>query len=124
MNKPEIVTGDDVVLLQQLTKYNKDTGVQEVFNIPNSATVTSRIISTDHNESYSDEVVQSDSTSGADWVNSLVAVSFDTTQTSKVINSSAPWKSGRVNAKIETQVDDNGKLTFFASVIMVKGTIL
>jgi len=123
MSKPEITTGDDAVLLHELTKYDKATKKQVTFNIPNTATVISRIISIDHNETYSSEVVQSDTTAGADWANSLIAVVLDSATTSEILNKSVTWKNGQVNAKIETQVDDGGKLTWFASVIMVKGSI-
>jgi len=123
MSRPEITTGDDAVLLQELTKYDKATKKQVTFNIPNTATVKSRIIAVDHNENYSDEVTQVDTTTGADWANSLVAVVLDSLITSQVLGKSVIWKNGKINAKIETQVDDNGKKTFFSSVIMVKGSI-
>ena len=124
MSKPEVTTGDDVVLLHTLKKTNSLTGVLETFNVPNTATVTSRIISSDHDQTYSSAITQVDSTTGADWANSKIAVVFDSDTTNEILNNgSVLWKKGKVNAKLETQVDDGGKLTFFASMIMVKGSI-
>jgi len=123
MSKPEITTGDDAVLMHELTKYDKDLKQQVTFNIPDTATVKTRIIAADHSEAYSESVVQSDLTAGADWPNSLVAVVLDSTITSEILSKSVLWKNGRVNAKIETQVDDGGKTTWFASVVMIKGLV-
>lgn len=121
--KPQITTGDDAILLQELTKYDKVTDSQVTFNIPNSATVKSRIISSDHSETYSSEVTQSENTTGADWANSLIAVVLSSDVTSEILNKEVCWKNGKASAKIETQIDDNGKTTFFSTVTMIKGSI-
>ncbi len=109
MSIPVIVTGDDVVLLQTLNKQGA------TFNIPVSSTVTCRLVSDDHCEVLSDPVVQSNGTAGADWANSLVAISLPSAVTSLI------EKTGF--AILETQVDDNGKLTWFSKVKIVKGNI-
>jgi hypothetical protein len=119
----EITTGDDVVLLQEITKYDKVLKKQVTFNIPDTATVKSRLISFDHETVYSEEIVQSDLTTGADWANSLIAVVFDSVATSDILNKTVLWKQGKIGAKVETQVNDGGNLTWFSTVIMVKGSI-
>lgn len=111
-----ITTGDDSVILHTLKK----NGV--VFNIPNTAVIKCRIVTTDH-EVITEAVDQVDTTTGADWANSLIAIVFPAALTNSINDSSPSWRNGSISAKVETQVDDGGKLTWFESVTIVKGTI-
>lgn len=111
-----ITTGDDATILHTLKK----NGV--VFNIPDTALVTCRLITMDH-EVMTTVVTQQHTTNGADWANSLIAVIIPADVTATITDEPRPWKSGSIKAKLETQVDDSGKLTWFESVTIVKGTI-
>ncbi len=111
-----ITTGNDAVILHTLKK----NGV--VFNIPNTAIITCRLITMEH-EVLTSEVVQSFDADGADWSNSLIAVILPATITTETVTKALSWKNGATKAKLETQVDDNGKLTWFESITLTKGTI-
>jgi len=106
---PCLTAGDDINWL--VTLYKDDA----TFNIPDTATVTARFISTDHSEAYTAEVTQDDATPGADWPNSLIAVVMSEADTG-VITYQGP-------AELEIQVDDNGKSTFFGCCLIKQGQI-
>jgi len=109
MATPLIVTGDDISVAVTLKKNDL------TFDIPLLSTVTARIVSTNHKEVYSGEVVQSNSTPGADWPNSLVVVEFAPADTNTI--------TYQGKALIEVQVDDNGKRTWFVTVKLITGQI-
>ncbi len=111
-----ITTGDDSTIIHTLRKNDA------TFNIPSTATVTCRLVTVDH-EPLSSEVVQSHSSVGADWSNSVVAIVLPATNTNEVVDRVASWRCGSIVAKLETQVNDGGKLTWFDSVTITKGTI-
>lgn len=106
---PEIVTGDDLVLPVTLKK----DGV--TFNIDGAAEVIARLVSTDHNSVYTDEVAQSSAASGADWPNSLVVVEMASSETASV--------TYQGNALLEIQAPAPGKRTWFVPVKIIKGQI-
>lgn len=109
MNDPTIVTGDDVALSVTLKKGGA------TFLINGTATVQASLVSLDHQTTYAGPVAQSNAASGADWANSLVVVELASANTSSI--------TYQGKALLEIQVDDSGKTTFFASVIIVLGTI-
>ena len=110
MSVPQLVTGDDIVLYVTLKK-NGTT-----FNIDAGATVKASIIDLDHQDSYVDPVTQSNVAVGADWANSLVVVEFDPVDTQDIVYQG--------EASLEIQVDNNGKITFFAAIVIISGTIV
>ena len=108
MSNVILTTGDDVSLAVTLKKNNS------TFNIPVTATVEASLITPDRGTILISPIVQLDTTPGADWANSLVIVLFTSAQTD--INFDG-------DAILEIQVNDNGKLTWFASLTVIKGTI-
>jgi len=104
-----IVTGDDVALPTTLKK----DGV--TFNIDAGATVKASLISVDRAAVYIAPVTLNNAATGADWSNSLLIIEFPSAST-ELITDYQP-------ALIEIQVDDGGKLTWFVSVDIEKGTI-
>lgn len=110
---PQIVTGDNVALSVTLKKNNA------TFVIDSGATVKASLVSFNHSTSYTLEITQSAAATGADWANSLVIVEFAPGDTSAI--------TYQGKAYLEIQVDDtvqtSGKLTFFAEVVIVTGTI-
>ena len=109
MADPMIVTGDDVSLSVTLKKGGA------TFSIDVGATVQASLVSLDHQTVYAGPIAQSNVTPGADWANSLVVVELASATTSPI--------TYQGKALLEIQVDDSGKTTFFASVIIVLGTI-
>jgi hypothetical protein len=109
MATPTLVSGDDIVMSVQLYKDGA------TFNINAGATVEARLVSLEHDEYYTDPVVQSNSAPGAAWATSLVTVEFAEADTLNVTHQGA--------ALLEIQVDDNGKSTWFEGVAIVTGTI-
>ena len=106
---PTLVTGDDVTLPVTLKKNDA------TFSINPAASVKVRLVSSDHTAALSDEVAQSSLTSGADWAHSLVVVVLPAA-TSGVITTYGA-------AKLEIQVADSGKTTWFVPVTVIRGTI-
>lgn len=111
MTIPVIVTGDDVSLLATLKKDDA------TFTIDPGATVKAALVSHDHTEVYTDAVVQSSASPGADWANSLVQVIMDGDATSSI----AVADQGA--ALLEVQVDETIKETWFGNVQIIKGQI-
>ena len=112
-----VTTGDDTTIFHTLKK----NGV--TFNIPSTAVVTARLITLGH-DIITAEVVQVDTDPGADWPNSLIAVNLPANITTVIADGSYVWNGGEISAKLETQVDDGKKLTWFESITIIKGTIL
>ena len=104
-----IVTGDDVALPVTLKKDNS------TFSIDAGATVQAALVSLDRSTVLAGPVTCSNVATGADWVNSLVIVEINSTLTGAITSYGG--------ALLEIQVDDNGKLTWFVSVDIEKGTI-
>ena len=118
MSNATIVTGDGAKLYFQLYA----DGAK--FYIPPSATVTVRLISVDHELAYSAEADQLSSNPGSDWANGLVAVELSEALTEEILAiDNVEWNQGRVKAKMEIQVDSNGKETWFDTLSIVKGNI-
>ncbi len=106
---PVIVTGDDVLLPTTLKIDNA------TFNINIAATVSAKVVSSNHQTVYSAIATQSSSTPGADWANSLVIISLPSEITSAI--------NFYGDCELEIQVDDNGKTTWFAQIEVEKGNI-
>lgn len=106
---PYLVTGDDAELPVVLYKNNA------TFNIQLTATVKASLVTVDHKTVLIPEVGVLSSFTGSDWANSKVIVKFDMNQTGAI-----PYGG---MALLEIQVDDDGKLTFFADVEIVLGNI-
>lgn len=104
-----IVTGDDVALPVTLKKDGK------TFSIANNAVVKAALVSADHNDLLAGPVILSNSAAGSNWGASLVIVQFNA-QTTGAITSYKP-------SLLEIEVNDNGKLTWFADVRIIKGNI-
>lgn len=109
MSTPRIVTGDNVSLQVTLKRDN------QTFTIAPGATVEASIVDLEHKEVYVAAVAQSNTAPGADWANSLVIVEFAPADTADV--------TYQGEATLEIQVDDSGKTTFFAGVVLISGTI-
>ena len=109
MSEMTLVTGDDVSISVTL-KRNGAT-----FTIDPAATVKASIIKSDHVTILLAAIEQSEAATGADWANSLVIVSFTSTETLSIDHTG--------EAILEIQVDDSGKTTFFAVINIVSGTI-
>ena len=105
----QIVTGDDVALPVTLKKDGA------VFAIDAGATVQAALVSLDRSTVLAGPVTCSNVATGADWPNSLVIVPFDSTTTSSI--------TATGKALLEIQVNDSGKLTWFVTVDIEKGTI-
>ena len=104
-----IVTGDDVALPVTLKKDGA------TFSIDAGATVQASIVLPDGSVTLVSAVTCSNAATGADWDNSLVVVEFSSAETGAVTD--------YVPAKVEIQVDDSGKLTWFVGVVIEKGSI-
>ena len=105
----QIVTGDDVALPVTLKKDGA------VFAIDAGATVQAALVSLDRSTVLAGPVTCSNVATGADWANSLVMVEFNSA------TSGAITAYGK--ALLEIQVNDSGKLTWFVTVDIEKGTI-
>lgn len=106
---PVITTGDNISLQVTLKKDGS------TFNIDSGATVQASIIDKTHKTVLAGPITQSNATAGADWANSLVIVEFSPTDTSSI--------TYQGEARLEIQVDDSGKTTFFADISILLGTI-
>lgn len=105
-----IVSGDDVIMPVTLRK-NGNT-----FNIDAGAEVKASVISKSKSTTLIQPVTLSSGASGADWANSLVIVSFSSSDTANIT------KFG--DATLEIQVNqENLKETFFSNIRLIKGTI-
>lgn len=112
-----ITTGDDSKISHTLLKDGT------TFTIPETATITCRVITMDHDVLTSTAVQDSEAT-GADWGNSLVLVELPASITNEIAEKTQSWRNGEISAKLETQVEDAGnKLTWFQPIKVIKGTI-
>lgn len=119
MGQVAIVTGDNITFLHTLKKKGL------TFNIPETATIISRLIALEDETEYCSEVEQPDTNIGADWPNSVVSVNLNSTVTAEILAlDDIPWKKGKVKARVETQVTDGTSvLTWFGIVTIIRGTI-
>ena len=103
-----IVAGDDLQIPATLFKNGS------VFNINPGAIVQAAIISFDHSTVLAGPVTIASSSDGNDWNNSRIVAEFTSAQTSGL-----PEGGG----KLEVQVDDNGKTTWFSPLKIIASTI-
>lgn len=106
---PEIVTGDDLNIPVTLKK----DGV--TFAIDTAAIVQVAIVSANKSEILVAAIAQVSTTTGADWANSLVVVVMPSAATLSLATFG--------KAYMEIQVDEGGKTTWFAKIILTKGNI-
>ena len=104
-----IVTGDDVSLPTTLKKDNA------TFLINPGATIQASIITPDRVTTLIPATSVPEANPGSDWANSLIVIQFSSALTGAITDYG--------KAILEIQVDDNGKLTWFATVNIVQGTI-
>ena len=104
-----IVTGDDATLPVVLTKDGA------TFVINPAAVIRATVTDKTKRNTLLAPVTVTEAAAGSDWANSLIVVVFSSADTAAVTY------SGR--AVLEIQVDDNGKLTWFDEIEIVKGTI-
>lgn len=104
-----IVTGDDIALPVTLKKDGK------TFVINPAATVKAAIVSADHASVLAGPVTVSALASGSDWARSLIIVQFSGSATQSI--------TANKPAKLEIEVNDGGKLTWFTDVRLIKGLI-
>lgn len=109
MARPEIVSGDDVLLLVQLKKDGA------AFSITPSAPVRARLVSPDRKQQFTGEIVQSEGAAGAQWNTSRVVVQMSQADTAGISYQGFGW--------LEIQVHDGVKQTWFVPVDIVKGSI-
>jgi hypothetical protein len=110
MATPDIVTGDSISLAVTLYKGSS------TFVISGTAVVKAMLVSTNHRESYSVAVTQSNATSGADFQQSLVVVVLPGLVTQDI--------SYQGPALLEIQVSESGvDKTWFVGVNIVTGRI-
>jgi hypothetical protein len=104
-----LVSGDDIVIEQTLTKNNS------TFAIDSGATVKASLISRDKQTIIVAPVSVLEATTGSDWANSKIIILFDSTDTDTATDFGPVY--------LEIQVDDGGKLTWFVKAELVQGTI-
>lgn len=113
MTTPYVVTGDDITIPVQLRKGAE--GSVAPFVISGTGEVKARLVSMDHKSVYTDEIVQSSAAPGADWSTSLVVIQFAGADTDVI--------TYQGKAKIEIQVADPLKTTWWIDCIIRKGNI-
>jgi len=104
-----IVTGDDVALPVTLKKDGA------AFVIDPGAVVKAALVDTDRQTILAGPVTCANNAVGANWAQSLVVVAMSSAVTGAI--------TAYDSALLEIQVDDGGKLTWFVSVSIVKGSI-
>jgi len=104
-----IVTGDDVSLPVTLKKDGA------TFIINGGATVKASLVSENKDTVLIAPVTVLEANPGSDWANSLVVVQFTSIETGAL--------TAYNPSLLEIQVDDSGKLTWFASINVDRGTI-
>lgn len=109
MSLASIVTGDDAVLPVELKKDEAS------FVIDSSATIKAAVVSKNKKTVLIPVVDVLESNTGSVWPSSLVVVQFTSAQTSAITRYG--------EAILEIQVDDGGKITWFAPVQIEQGTI-
>lgn len=103
-----VVTGDDLSIPVTL-KLNKST-----FDM-RGKTCKARLVSTDHETVFTEEITQNEAASGADWANSKVIVEMTGIDTQDI--------KYQGKAKCEIQVEFPKKQTWWIQVQIVKGNI-
>ena len=112
MTIPVIVIDDDATLFLTLEKDDA------TFNIDAGDVVEAALVSTDHETLLMAAVAQSNTSPGADWPNSLIAIKFSAAQTALI---TLPATGA---AKVEVQVTQAGeKESWFSVVKIVQGHI-
>lgn len=109
MASNQIVSGDDIVIEQTLTKDDV------TFSIDSSATIKASLVSRDRTTVIVAPVSVLEATTGSDWANSKIIILFAEADTSTLTTFGPMF--------VEIQVDDGGKLTWHTKVEMLQGTI-
>lgn len=104
-----LITGDDIVIEQTLTKNNA------TFTIDPGATVKASLISRDKETILVAPVTVLEATTGSDWPNSKIIILFAEADTLSLTDFGPIF--------LEIQVDDGGKLTWFVKTELAQGTI-
>ena len=104
-----IVMGDDADIIVDLAKD------RAAFDIPLTATIRAALVTTDHKTVLIPDVAVSNSHPDGDWSIAQIVVPFPEAATSLI-----PYEGV---ALIEIQVNDDGKLTFFTDIQVVRGNI-
>lgn len=115
MATPIIVTGDDILFPVVLRKKVSGASVYTTFVIDAGATIIARLVSTDRESTYTPEIAQVTVQAGVDLANSLIIIIFTSAETIGV--------TYQGSALLEIQVDDGGKLTWFAPIKIDQGQI-
>lgn len=115
MATPTLVTGDDLSFPTVLRKKPFGSSIYSTFSIDPGATIFARLVSTDRENVYTPEIAQVTDEQGADLANSLIIIAFTSAETIDIAHQGG--------ALLEVQVDDGGKLTWFASVRINRGQI-
>jgi hypothetical protein len=110
MNTLNIITGDDINQLVQLTRNGVD------FAILNSDQVQCAIVSFDRKTILVTAVVQDDTATGANWGESIIACEFTNALTNQITKTGQAW--------LEIQVTQASKITtWFVMVNIIQGNI-
>lgn len=105
---PIVVTGDDVSFSATLTKGDI------TFNIPSGTPIKAALITEDHKTQLIADTVVTE-VSGSDWPNSKIMIKFTKEQTALILAAQ--------NAKLEVEVDDGGRVTWFKPINVLLGTV-
>jgi len=111
----EIVTGDPIVRLVQLSKIT-DSGTV-TFNIPTPTSVKCAVVSLDHKTKLTADVAATSAATGADWTTSLIGINIPKSETDGI--NAKNYDKGY----IEIQVADSNELTWFVPVTIIEGQI-
>jgi hypothetical protein len=108
-----IITGDEVDIEVKLTKDKAK------FAIAADAVIKASIIDKNHQTVLAGPVTLSHSDVGSDWANSQIMVKMSGRLTRHLsLNMAA-----KMQAKLEIQVDDGIRTTWFTDITLVRGTI-
>lgn len=105
----QITSGDDIALEYTLKKNDA------VFAIDSGATIQASILTRDKATVLVAPKAVLEATTGSDWANSKIIVTFDEADTVSLTTFGAVW--------LEVEVNDGGKLTWHKKLELVKGTI-
>lgn len=114
---PVLVTGDDSTYEVQLTKNGEN------FRIASNAIVQASLVDKERKNILIDPVTINENDSGNDWINSLIVVRFNSTDTNAIPSSAIQDKSALLEIQVDDTVQSNGKTTWFYKLKLLKGTI-
>jgi len=114
INIPEITAGDDVDIEHHIT-------AQKVsFTVAPTAVVYCKIISRDKATAYTSAIRQTAIQAGANWAKSIVSIVMSASETEAISALELPWRNGELPALIATEINDNGKETYYGRVLLHK----